>query len=102
MSHTQCFEEGMATHSSILAGRIPGTEEPGGLWTMGSQRVGHAEVKLNTASLVRKQPRARHGRKPSTRAEQENEMHQREGAPAKPQAKALCIRLETLQPTGLC
>ena len=31
----------MATHSSILAWRIPRTEEPGGLPSMGSQRVGH-------------------------------------------------------------
>ena len=31
----------MATHSSILAWRIPGTEEPGGLQPRGSQRVGH-------------------------------------------------------------
>ena len=31
----------MATHSSILAGRIPWTEEPGGLQSMGSQRDGH-------------------------------------------------------------
>ena len=31
----------MATHSSILAWRIPGTEEPGGLLSMGSHRVGH-------------------------------------------------------------
>ena len=31
----------MATHSSILAGRIPWTKEPGGLQSMGSQRVGH-------------------------------------------------------------
>ena len=34
-------EEGMATHSSILAWRIPWTEEPGGLQSMGSQRIGH-------------------------------------------------------------
>ena len=34
-------EKEMATHSSILAWRIPGTEEPGGLQSMGSQRVGH-------------------------------------------------------------
>ena len=34
-------EEGMATHSSILAWRIPWTEEPGELQSMGSQRVGH-------------------------------------------------------------
>ena len=33
--------KGMATHSSILAWRIPWTEEPGGLPSMGSQRVGH-------------------------------------------------------------
>ena len=32
---------GMATHSGILAWRIPGTEEPGGLQSTGSQRVGH-------------------------------------------------------------
>ena len=35
------LEEGMATHSSILAWRIPWTEEPGGLQSIGSQRVGH-------------------------------------------------------------
>ena len=35
------LEEGMATHSSILAWRIPWTEEPGGLWSTASQRVGH-------------------------------------------------------------
>ena len=35
------LEKGMATHSSILAWRIPWTEEPGGLQSMGSQRVGH-------------------------------------------------------------
>ena len=35
------LEEGMATHSSILAWRIPWTEEPGRLQSIGSQRVGH-------------------------------------------------------------
>ena len=35
------LEEGMATHSSILAWRSPWTEEPGGLQSMGSQRVRH-------------------------------------------------------------
>ena len=35
------LEKGKATHSSILAWRIPWTEEPGGLQSMGSQRVGH-------------------------------------------------------------
>ena len=35
------LEKGMATHSSILAWRIPWTEEPGGLQSVGLQRVGH-------------------------------------------------------------
>ena len=35
------LEEGMAIHSSILAGKIQETEEPGGLRSMGSQRAGH-------------------------------------------------------------
>ena len=35
------LEKGRATHSSILAWRIPWTEEPGRLQSMGSQRVGH-------------------------------------------------------------
>ena len=35
------LEEGMATHSSILAWEILWREEPGGLLSMGSQRVGH-------------------------------------------------------------
>ena len=35
------LEREMATHSSILAWRIPWTEEPGGLQSTGSQRVGH-------------------------------------------------------------
>ena len=35
------LKEGTATHSSILAWRIPWTEEPGGLQFIGSQRVGH-------------------------------------------------------------
>ena len=38
------MEKDMATHSSILAWRIPWTEEPGGLQSMGSQRVRHDQV----------------------------------------------------------
>ena len=41
LSQEDPLEEGMATHSSIPAWRIPGTEAPGGLQSMGSQRVGH-------------------------------------------------------------
>ena len=39
-SHLHALEKEMATHSSVLAWRIPGTEEPGGLPSMGSHRVG--------------------------------------------------------------
>ena len=35
------LEKGMATHSSILAWRIPCPEESDGLWSMGSHKVGH-------------------------------------------------------------
>ena len=35
------LEEEMATHFSVLAWRVPCTEEPGGLQSIGSQRVGH-------------------------------------------------------------
>ena len=42
------LEKGMATHSSILSWRIPWMEEPGGLQSMGSQRVGHDR----TTSLI--------------------------------------------------
>ena len=39
--HFHALEKEMATHSSILAWRIPGTGEPGGLPSTGSHRVGH-------------------------------------------------------------
>ena len=39
--HFRTLEKEMATHSSALAWRIPGTGEPGGLPSMGSHRVGH-------------------------------------------------------------
>ena len=39
--HFPALEKEMATHSSVLAWRIPGTGEPGGLPSMGSHRVGH-------------------------------------------------------------
>ena len=39
--HFHAVEKEMATQSSVLAWRIPGTEEPSGLLSMGSQRVGH-------------------------------------------------------------
>ena len=39
--HSHALEKDMATHSSVLAWRIPGTEEPDGLPSVGSHRVGH-------------------------------------------------------------
>ena len=39
--HFHALEKEMATHSSVLAWRIPGTGDPGGLPSMGSHRVGH-------------------------------------------------------------
>ena len=39
--HFHALEKEMATHSSVLAWRIPGTGKPGGLQSMGSHRVGH-------------------------------------------------------------
>jgi len=47
--HFHALEKEMATHSSILAWRIPGTEEPGGLPSMGSHRVGHDQSDLAVA-----------------------------------------------------
>ena len=41
LGREDALEEGMATHSSILAWRVPWTEEPGGLQPMGSHTVGH-------------------------------------------------------------
>ena len=47
------LEKEMATHSSILAWKIPWTEEPGGLQSMGLQRVGHnLATKHNTAQVI--------------------------------------------------
>ena len=41
LSQEDLLEKRMATHSSILAWRIPWTEQPGGLQSMGSEKVGH-------------------------------------------------------------
>ena len=45
-------EKEMATHSSVLAWRIPGTGEPGGLPSMGSHRVGHDWSDLAAAAAA--------------------------------------------------
>jgi hypothetical protein len=50
------LEKEMATHSSILAWRIPWTEEPGGLQFMGSQRVGYHSNYTATANRVDPNP----------------------------------------------
>ena len=48
--HFHALEKDMATHSSILAWRIPWTEEPGGLPSMGLHRVGHDRGNLAAAA----------------------------------------------------
>ena len=50
--HFPALEKEMATHSSVLAWRIPGTGEPGGLPSMGSHRVGHDWSHLAAAAAV--------------------------------------------------
>ena len=54
--HFHALEKEMATHSSVLAWRIPGTGEPGGLPSMGSHRVGHNWSDLAGSSVVNNSP----------------------------------------------
>ena len=56
LSREDPLEEGMAIHSSILAWRIPWTEEPGGLRSIESQRVGHDWSDLARLVLVLSEP----------------------------------------------
>jgi len=51
--HFHALEKEMATHSSVLAWRIPGMGEPGGLPSMGSHRVGHDWSDLAAAAAVK-------------------------------------------------
>ena len=50
--HFHALEKEMATHSSVLAWRIPGTGEPGGLQSVGSHRVGHDWSNLAAAAVM--------------------------------------------------
>ena len=50
--HFHALEKDMATHSSVLAWKIPGTGEPGGLLSMGSHRVGHDWSDLAAAAAA--------------------------------------------------
>ena len=52
MFHFHALEKEMATHSSVLAWRIPGSGEPGGLLSMGSHRVGHDWSDLAAAAAA--------------------------------------------------
>ena len=56
--HFHALEKEMATHSSVLAWRIPGTGEPGGLPSMGSHRVGHDWSDLAAAAAAGYVPRS--------------------------------------------
>ena len=51
--HFHAMEKEMATHSSVLAWRISGTGEPGGLTSMGSHRVGHDRSDLAAAAVYK-------------------------------------------------
>ena len=53
--HFHALEKEMATHSSVLAWRIPGTEEPGGLPSMGSHRVSRTRLKRLSSSSSSRQ-----------------------------------------------
>ena len=57
--HFHALEKEMATHSSVLAWRIPGTGEPGELLSMGSHRVGHDWSNLEAAAAAVYEPPAR-------------------------------------------
>ena len=57
--HFHALEKEMATHSSLLAWRIPGTEEPSGLPSMGSHRLGHDRSDL-AAAVAADNPGCRH------------------------------------------
>ena len=50
--HFHALEKEMATHSSVLAWRIPGMGEPGGLQSMGSHRVGYDRSDLAAAAAA--------------------------------------------------
>ena len=50
--HFHALEKEMATHSSVIAWRIPGMGEPGGLLSMGSHRVGHDWSDLAAAAAI--------------------------------------------------
>ena len=57
--HFYALEKEMATHSSVLAWRIPATEKPGGLPSMGSHRIGHDWSDLAAAAAAGQQRKQR-------------------------------------------
>ena len=68
-SHCHALEKEMATHSTVLAWRIPGTGEPGGLPSMGSHRVGHNWSDLAAAAAASHGQRSLVGYSPRHRKE---------------------------------
>ena len=52
LNHEDPLEKGMTTYSSVLAWRIPQTEEPGGLQSTGSQRAGHDSATKQQQSVI--------------------------------------------------
>ena len=64
--HFHALEKELATHSSVLAWRIPGMEEPGGLLSMGSHRVRHNWSDLAVADFIAKGKKVAFGKLIST------------------------------------
>ena len=67
--HFHSLEKEMATHSSVLAWRIPGTAESGGLLSMGSRRVGHDWSDLEAAAC------SWHFLRPKNKAANKSDLH---------------------------
>ena len=80
------MEKGMATHSSVLAWRIPWTEEPGGLQSVGSQRVAHDGATDNNTGAQEPQQEKPSQWEPSPHLEKSP--HSNEG-PAQPEIKQM-------------
>ena len=72
--HFHALEKEMATHSSVLAWRIPGMGEPGGLPSMGSHRVGHDWSDLAAAAGDNREEGCSQGRKEAKETGQQKAM----------------------------
>ena len=104
-------EEGKTTHSGILAWRVPWTEEPGGLWSMGSQRVKHdwsnlvhTDGKVERGKVSKKNMKRAQMNPPKYKASRDNIRDWcRNRTPGHPFQGGCCVQsdhLATLPPEG--